>query len=54
MNRTIRKDDITIGEHIISGLEDVLANQSVKITTTSELVRHLDTIFNATEQEPTD
>ncbi len=36
----------TLGEHLISGLEDVLAGQVTEAATNSELTYHLDTIFN--------
>ena len=35
----------TLGEHLISGLEDIVAGRITETTTTSELTHHLDTVF---------
>ncbi len=39
-------ESFTLGEHLVIGLEDILSGQVIETTTTTELSRHLDTIFN--------
>ena len=39
-------EPLTMGKHLIVGVEDVLSGQVTETTTTTELSRHLDTIFN--------
>jgi len=39
-------DAFTLGEHLIMGLEDILAGQIVEASTSDELGRHLDTLFD--------
>jgi hypothetical protein len=38
-------DRYTLGDHLIAGLQDVLARRSTEITTEEELRTHLDAIF---------
>ncbi|MGB0385938.1 MAG: hypothetical protein ACPGWR_14050 [Ardenticatenaceae bacterium] len=37
---------LTLGDHLIAGLEDILQGRVTTISTPQELTQHLDTLFN--------
>ena len=38
-------DSLTLGEHLIVALEDILSGRVTEVTTADQLDRHLETIF---------
>jgi hypothetical protein len=44
----ITLEALTLGEHLIAGLQDMLLNRTIAVNTPEELERHLDTIFEET------
>lgn len=40
---------MTLGDHLIAGLEDILQERVTTVSTQQELSQHLDTLFNEEE-----
>ena len=42
----IAPENLTLGDHLVAGLQDVLLGRVTEVSTAEELAHHLDTVFN--------